>query len=77
MKIDYTKPWNRAIKANDTEGIKQAGTEARLLDLQIFNMLCSEHGIFAREVREDHLDREDNRHRAMLTCYHRISAERM
>lgn len=53
------------------EQIKKAGELARAL--LTFDLICLEHGIFAREVTERHVGREETRHRVGEHCWHEIS----
>lgn len=65
----YLKPIN-ILDANAEEQIKQAGELARAITA--FDLVCSEHGIFAREIQEDNLEIEETRHREGKQCWHEI-----
>lgn len=62
------------LDPNATEKIKRAGELSRALIA--FDLICLEHGIFARQIQEAHLHREETRHRVGEACWHEITARK-
>lgn len=69
----YLKPVN-ILDPDANEQIKRAGELSRAL--LAFDLICLEHGVFAREIQEEHLEREETRHRVGEHCWHEITAKR-
>lgn len=67
------KPWLKpvVVREGDRDEIKNLGELARAL--VAFDLICLEHGVFAHEVSEAHLQREETRHRIGEQCWHEIT----
>lgn len=68
----YLKPID-ITQEGANEEIKRMGELARAIIT--YDLVCAEHGIFAREVTENHLEREEARHREQEHCWHSVSKE--
>jgi len=71
------KPWNRPIditQEGSDQKIREAGEEARAMDLLLYTLVCNEHGEFKWNVPEGKVDIEITRHRLGEACYHGIEA---
>ena len=55
----YLKPVN-ILDPNANEEIKRMGELARAIIS--FDLICEKHGLFAQEVQESNLQREETRH---------------
>lgn len=68
----YLKPID-ILQPGANEEIKKMGELARAIIA--YDLLCSEHGIFAREIQEENLDMEETRHRVGEMCWHEVEAK--
>jgi hypothetical protein len=69
MNYPWLEPINILEKGYE-EKIKRAGEIAR--SMIVFDLICLEHGLFAQEVVEHNIQREETRHRNMQECWHEI-----
>ena len=66
----YLKPIN-ILEPNANEEIKRMGELARAIIS--FDLICEKHGLFAQEVQENNIKREETRHRNQHECWHEIN----
>lgn len=69
-----TAPWNvpvDTLQPDANNKVKELGELARAL--VAFDLICLEHGVFAHEIQEKHLEREEARHRIGEMCWHQIT----
>lgn len=66
----FLKPIN-ILEPGADEEIKRMGELARAIIS--FDLICEKHGLFAQEVQESNLQREETRHRNKEYCHHEIS----
>ena len=65
----YLKPIDITQEGADQK-IREAGELARAMIC--FDLICEEHGLFMREVQEEHIDREMKRDREQEKCWHEV-----
>lgn len=58
-------------KDDANQKIKEMGELSRAMIA--FDLVCLEHGVFAREVQEDDLELEERKHRIGEGCWHELS----
>jgi len=67
----YLAPVN-ILDPDANEQIRRAGELARAM--VAFDLVCNEHGVFAREIQEGKLEIEERQHRVGEACWHEITA---